>query len=453
MRTTMRCLAISLLIVFPISSTRGTTTLSPSEINQFLSFFTTSSSKKEILHHIESNWKPEYEVLMIEVAYLLRDPISADIIRTLEKKTDQDFAYDFNSWYQWLWNKEQSVLPDYDNFKASLYRPIDSRFDGYFRDRGKTSSIRLDEIRWGGVKQDGIPPLRFPHMLGVSEAVYLDDDDIVFGIELNGDVRAYPKRILAWHEMFVDTVGGTPVAGVYCTLCGTVILYETRHNGIDHQLGTSGFLYRSNKLMYDRATQSLWSTIEGRPVVGPLAGKGIQLEFYSVVTTTWGEWKKRHPETRVLDINTGFTRDYDEGSAYHDYFSTDDLMFNTPFNNQSLRNKDEILAIRHPDYPNDQLAIAVEFLEENSVYANRVGDINFVVLTDKSGGNRVYVTGGIVFRKYDHETTAVDSSGTSWKVTEKNLIAEDGRTLERLPSFRAFWFGWYAAFPRTRLVK
>jgi hypothetical protein len=99
-------------------------------------------------------------------------------------------------------------------------------------------------------------------MISASEATYLDDDDVVFGIEVNGDVRAYPKRILAWHEMFVDTVGGIPVAGVYCTLCGTVILYETKVDGTNHEIGTSGFLYRSNKLMYDRATQSLWSTIK-----------------------------------------------------------------------------------------------------------------------------------------------------------------------------------------------
>ena len=111
-------------------------------------------------------------------------------------------------------------------------------------------------------------------MLDASEATYLGDRNIVFGIEVNGDARAYPKRILAWHEMFTDSVGGVPVAGVYCTLCGTVILYYTNLGGTQYDLGTSGFLYRSNKLMYDRATQSLWNTFSGEPVVGPLVGKG-----------------------------------------------------------------------------------------------------------------------------------------------------------------------------------
>lgn len=461
MNTTMRCLAFFFLTFIPAAggtpfhdpASKTNAVLSTSEIDLFLSFFTNSSSKNETLQTIERNWKPEYEVLLIEVAYLLRDPISDKIIRTLEKKTKQDFRYDFNSWYAWLWNKEQKTLPDYDNFKARLYRPIDPRFEEYFLNRGTTSSIRLDEIRWGGVKQDGIPPLRSPRMLAANDAGYLDDNDTVFGIEIHGDVRAYPKRILAWHEMFVDTVGGIPVAGVYCTLCGTVILYKTRHNGIDHQLGTSGFLYRSNKLMYDRATRSLWSTMEGTPVVGPLAGKGIELEYFSVVTTTWKEWKRRHPETNVLDIETGFVRDYDEGAAYRDYFSTDELMFNTPFNNKSLRNKDEILALRHPDYPNDPLALSVNYLKNNPVHADRIGEIHLVVLTDKSGANRVYRTGGSKFLAYDQQDKAIDSTGTPWRVTERNLVAADGRTLERLPSHRAFWFGWYAAFPHTRLVK
>ena len=82
-----------------------------------------------------------------------------------------------------------------------------------------------------------------------------------------------------------------------------------------HNLGTSGFLYRSNKLMYDQDTQSLWNTIWGQPVVGPLVDRGIVLERLSVVTTTWGEWRRRHPDTKVLSLNTGYDRDYTEGAA------------------------------------------------------------------------------------------------------------------------------------------
>ncbi|MEW7279017.1 DUF3179 domain-containing (seleno)protein [Aquimarina sp. 2201CG1-2-11] len=89
--------------------------------------------------------------------------------------------------------------------------------------------------------QDGVPPLRNPTMIRAENARYLNNTDIVFGISINGDTRAYPKRILAWHEMFTDNVGGIDVAGVYCTLCGTVILYKTEKDGVNYELGTSGF--------------------------------------------------------------------------------------------------------------------------------------------------------------------------------------------------------------------
>jgi len=106
---------------------------------------------------------------------------------------------------------------------------------------------------------------------------------------------------------------------------------------MSYTLGTSGFLYRSNKLMYDKQTQSLWNTLWGEPVIGPLSEKDIKLERMSVVTTTWGEWRRRHPKTKVLSLETGHERDYAEGVAYRDYFATDQLMFPVPEINSIIK--------------------------------------------------------------------------------------------------------------------
>ncbi|MEM7548634.1 MAG: DUF3179 domain-containing protein [Bacteroidota bacterium] len=426
------------------------------EVSLFLSFFSQPDPRKnsETIKTIKENWKSEYSTMVLEVTYLIRDPnLSFELITLLQDKTGKDFGYDFNEWYEWLWNQDQDIIEEYDAFKARLYKFIDPKFETYFSDRGESATIRLDEIRWGGVGQDGIPPLRGPKMTIASKASYLDDDNVVFGIEVNGDFRAYPKRILAWHEMFVDEVGGIPVAGVYCTLCGTVILYKTEFEGKNYQIGTSGFLYRSNKLMYDKETQSLWNTLWGKPVLGPLVVKGIELEHLSVVTTSWGEWKRRHPETLVLAEETGYKRDYGEGVAYKDYFSTDEIMFNTPFEDNRLKNKQEVLALRLPDYPGEQLAISTKFLKKRPIYTDKIGEQELLVLTDKSGANRVYENNGITFTDYDQNSTVTDLLGTTWKLEEDKLLASDGRELERLPYHRAFWFGWYAAFPESRLVK
>jgi hypothetical protein len=96
------------------------------------------------------------------------------------------------------------------------------------------------------------------------------------GAAIDGDVRAYPKRILAWHEMFKDRIAGRELAGVYCTLCGALIVCDSRVKGVQHELGTSGFLYHSNKLMYDHATQSMWSTLDGSPMIGRLVGQSLE---------------------------------------------------------------------------------------------------------------------------------------------------------------------------------
>lgn len=403
---------------------------------------------------IEENWSPELIPMALEtIGFSESKLVERRLNKLIERSTKKKKFDNNNERYQWLWNQDLKAPEGYANFKADVYRNIDERFETYFRDRQDSAQIRLDEIRWGGVVQDGIPPLRNPEMISAQAADYLGDDNIIFGIEINGDARAYPKRILAWHEMFTDTIGGVDIAGVYCTLCGTVIPYKTNHKGTQYVLGTSGFLYRSNKLMYDQATQSLWSTSKGTPVLGPLVDKGIELEHESVVTTTWKEWRTRHPDTTVLSLDTGHLRNYDEGNAYKDYFATDQLMFNTPFNDKRLKNKQEVLALRFPAAPEQQMAIDTSFLNKNQVYHNRIGQQQFVVLADQSGANRVYDPKDIKFKDYDGKSAVTDASGNVWTLSEATLVSSNGEELSRLPYRRAFWFGWLAAFPDTKLIK
>ena len=405
----------------------------------------------EPLREISENWVNGYTPMLIELMSLSRDERAYLFLGLLQNKTGNNLGLDTNKWFNWWWQQEQAQVPGYAAFKSTLYGLIDARFRDYFG-TNRESRIRLDEVRWGGVHQDGIPPLRQPKMLAAAEAHYLEDNNIVFGIEINGDVRAYPKRILAWHEMFVDEIGGTSFAGVYCTLCGAVILYKTNHNGIQHDLGTSGFLYRSNKLMYDKATQSLWNTTWGEPVIGPLVGRGIRLERSFLVTTTWGEWKRRHPHSKVLSLDTGYSRDYGEGVAYQQYFATDELMFSISTSDNRLQNKDEVLALTFPGYSDDTMAISASFLHDRPIYANRLGSLKFIVLTDRSGANRVYEAKDHIFTTYDQDITVIDSEGIKWKLSEEKLKRDD-LELARLPAHRAFWFGWHAAFPDTLLIK
>ena len=423
-------------------------------IHHFYELFREDPDRTKIaIDYIETTWKEEYIAMLLDIAYITNSrTISNEVLRILREKTGKKYFNNIHKWLEWRWGEEQKIIPLYADWLALIYQNLDPKFDKYFRNRTGQALIRLDEVRWGGVVQDGIPPLRQPKMKSAVEANYLGKKDVIFGIEINGEAKAYPQRILAWHEMFVDKIGGETIAGVYCTLCGTVIAYNTKHDDVVHDLGTSGFLYRSNKLMFDKATQSLWNTIEGKPVIGPLVDKEIELKSYSVVTTTWKEWKRLHPGTKVLSPDTGHKRNYDEGAAYKRYFETDKLMFNVPKLDKRLKNKDEVLVVRADGYRDDPLAISVKYLLKNRVFHEKIGDINFVVLTDDSGANRVYESKGITFEKLDGDYV-IDSNKSRWKITESSLIAEDGRTLERLSYHRIFWFAWYNTYYETRLVK
>lgn len=407
------------------------------------------------LDTLEKRWRDEYAAMALDVLRVRRDrDLHTQTLEFLVRMTGQDLPVDdVEAWYDWIWRNDPGLHPMYAGFKAKLYAIIDPSFEKYFGP-DRPATIRLDEVRWGGVRRDGIPPLDAPAMLAAADADYLDDDNVVFGIEVNGDARAYPKRILAWHEMFKDTVGGEPVTGVYCTLCGSMILYRSVHDGVHHELGTSGFLYRSNKLMYDHETYSLWNTIRGVPVIGPLVGRGIELEPLSVVTTTWGQWRMQHPDTTVLSLETGHRRDYGEGVAYQRYFATDDLMFGVPELDDRLDNKAEVLALRFAGDPARPLAIEAAYLAANPIVHETLGDVAFVVLTDAAGANRVYETGGRRFASLDEDAANVtDGGGGRWRVEEDALVSADGATrLARLPSHRAFWFGWHAVYPETRLI-
>ena len=423
-------------------------------INLFQS--TNTATQKEALKNIERYWHESFEIYAVETLYFSKgQKIYWDLLNVLQEKTNKYYGFNFNNWYEYIWSKPATYTKDYYYFKAYLHQTIDTRFFQYFLEREAYSTIRLDEVRWGGVVQDGIPPLRNPKMIAAKSASYLNDDDVVFGISVNGDTRAYPKRILAWHEMFVDTVGDIPVAGVYCTLCGTVILYKTNYKGVQYEMGTSGFLYRSNKLMYDKKTQSLWNTLWGKPVIGPLVNKNIALEYLSVVTTTWSEWKSLHPETKVLSLSTGHYRDYDEGVAYKEYFATDDVMFNVQKKDTRLKNKQEILAIRLPKETDENIAISSKFLKKNPIFKGVINNKKFTVLTDNNGSHRVYFTKDVDMVFYDGNTIVKDTNGNKWIVLENKLIDEEQtqNNLERLHSFNAFWFGYQAAFPEVTLIK
>ncbi len=335
--------------------------------------------------------------------------------------------------------------PSYRAIKLDLYDRIDPEFRRFLGDDmglAANMDIRLEEIVWGGVRVDGIPSLDEPAMIDASAAVYLKEDDRVFGIAINGDVRAYPLRIMGWHEMFNATIGGVPVALAYCTLCGAAILYETAVEGRPAPLifGSSGLLYRSNKLMFDRATESLWNQFTGEPVAGPLRGSGIRLAIRPAVTTTWGAWRKRHPKTRVLSLETGHKRDYGSGVVYQDYFASPDLMFPAIVRDESVaKRKDVVFGIRDVAAAR---AWPVEAFRATPIINDAVGARSVVLIGDAEAQTvRAYDRGSETFGPGPGAESLTSAAG-AWRVEETALIGPNGQTLARIPGHLSYWFAW-----------
>ncbi|GFE51562.1 hypothetical protein So717_33150 [Roseobacter cerasinus] len=212
--------------------------------------------------------------------------------------------------------------PDYLKFKRTIFTGLVPGWDRIFAE----GDIDWRLVSWGGVLIDDrpydttdngcncIPAADNPEVSSAEDATWLQDDDIVFGISINGEHRAYPRRIMEVREMVNDTLGGRDLGIPYCTLCGAAQAYFTDRMPIGVErpiLRTSGLLSRSNKVMYDLNTFSVFDTFLGHAVTGPLAEKDLQLKQATVVTTDWGTWKKEHPDTTVLLERYALGRDPD----------------------------------------------------------------------------------------------------------------------------------------------
>lgn len=369
---------------------------------------------------------------------------------TLWALTKEDLGGDWGLAVEWLGrHPETPTPPGFADWKAELYATrVDPAFRRFLGD-DVPSTIRVELVQWGGVAVDGIPALVNPGFVAGSTAGYLLPDEPVFGVEIAGDARAYPLRILDWHEMANDVVGGVPVTLAYCTLCGAGVLYDARVGDEVLEFGSSGLLYESNKLMYDRATDTLWNQLTGEPVMGDLVGSGAQLTRLPIVVSDWGSWLAAHPETLVLDIETGHDRDYAPGAAYGDYFASASTLFPVFRRSQVLPEKSFVFGLLVEGTPK---AYPLRDLQREPVVNDELAGRSVVVVTEPaSRAVRAYDRGDQRFEAAPDAGSLLDAAGGVWQVTESTLEGPNGASLERLPGHLAYWFGWFSFYPRTQL--
>jgi len=312
--------------------------------------------------------------------------------------------------------------------------------------------VPLDEIVSGGPPQDGIPSIDNPKFVSVSEAdKFLQDADQVVGLNVNGDIRAYPLQILVWHEIVNDNVGGTPVAVTYCPLCFTNQVFNRTVDGQTVEFGTSGKLYNSNLVMYDRNSNSLWSQALGQAIVGKHAG--LKLDRIPFDVAFWREWKQLYPDTNVLSRDTGSSRPYG-ADPYRSYYSNNDLFFPVSNKDDRLELKEIIVGLENGG---QFKAYKLQQIQDTRVINDRIGDKSLALFSLYPFMVRVFDS------TLDGQKLEFQYNKNSSKITDKETGSEwnfdgigtagpmKGKHLLRLPYDEGFWFEWVAFHPKTAL--
>jgi hypothetical protein len=278
------------------------------------------------------------------------------------------------------------------------------------------SLIERSKILAGGPEKDGIPAIDQAHFIKPGQATFLKPGDRILGIEINGISKAYPIKILNWHEIVNDHIGDVDYAITYCPLCGTGVAFSARVNAKTLNFGVSGLLYNSDVLLYDRQTESLWSQIKSQSISGKMAG--TKLERLPITHTRWSDWRQSHPATKVMSEDTGYARDYDQ-NPYRGYEKSTAVYF---------RMTNKAPSYYHPKERVLSLEIDGQFKAYPFSEIDKVGQAEF---SDRFAGRVVTI-------HWDKASQQVKITAASGKV---------------IPAIEGFWFAWFAFHPDTEIFK
>ncbi len=312
--------------------------------------------------------------------------------------------------------------------------------------------VPVNQIVSGGPPRDGIPSIDRPKFVSAEEAD-LQNGDLVLGLEINGDVRAYPLDILVWHEIVNDVVGGEPVAVTYCPLCFTNQVFKRTIEGEVVEFGTSGKLYNSNLVMYDRSTESYWSQAMSQAIVGERAGHMLERVPFDV--GYWEDWKALYPETKVLSQDTGFGRPYG-ADPYGNYYTSPEILFPVSHRDDRLGPKEIVIGLEHSG---TYRAYPLSEIEERNTINDELEGRHILITSHypfmaRAFDRTVGDDGQVLEFEYKDESMIDLQTGSVWDFDGTAVKGElEGKQLERLPFDQGFWFEWVTFHPETQLYQ
>lgn len=327
--------------------------------------------------------------------------------------------------------------------------------------------IDIADITSGGPPPDGIPPIDDPNFYAVDDVSFLADEEPILRLEVEGEVRGYPVQIMTWHEIVNDTVGGVPVTVTYCPLCNSAVGFDRRFGDRILDFGTSGLLFNSSLVMYDRQTSSLWTHFNGEAVVGTLAG--AQLEFLPVSTVSWSEFREAHPDALVLNRDTGEQRNYgvnpyagyDTGGGPDFFFDEVDPRLPERAQVLGVRDVEKGTAVALPISELEVTGVDQFVFEDRSIVAWHQFGLNSALDTAAIDAGRDIGQTGVFSANVDGQVltfSTIDGgftdgeTGSTWNVLGQATAGElEGTQLEAIEHLNTFWFAWAAFNENTEI--
>lgn len=312
----------------------------------------------------------------------------------------------------------------------------------------------------GGPGKDGIPSIDQPQFSSASSIDFLQPSDLVLGINVNGDIRAYPHPILDWHEIVNDVVDNSFVAITYCPLTGTGIGWNRFFNGQETTFGVSGLLYNSNLIPYDRASDSNWSQMLLKSVNGDRSG--TEIETIHLIETTWQTWQEMFPDSRVLNLNTGFQRSY--GLYPYGTFRTnnDFLIFSVTPDDPRLPRKERGLGLivggssrfySIESFADTDLKVIEDIMERKELVVAGSKEKNFVVAYYRQLPDGTLLDFQVPIEPFQ-PAVMIDNEGNHWNLFGEAIDGPRlGQRLTPVNSFMGYWFAWGAFYPGIEIYE
>lgn len=321
-------------------------------------------------------------------------------------------------------------------------------------DDGTRYTVHPSKIRQGCLGgTDCIPAIDDPSFQPADQADWLADEDLIIGITINGEPRAYPLRILTVHEIVNDDVTGRPVAVTYCPLCRSGLVFDRQLNGSTLTFGVSGKLLNANLVMYDRQTETYWSQLTGKAVVGPLVPSDLTILPSTI--TTWGQWQESHPTTTVLSRDTGIYPPSTYGSSpYSGFAESERVGFGVDRVDDRLHPKTIVYGVT---IGNTSRAYPEDVVTDEDVINDAVAGVPVLIVEDqRTGGVKVYAreVNGDPIRFELEDGVLRDEAGGGWTFNGTAVAGPyEGAQLSRLNSHGIYWFAWSEFHPGTAIYQ